>query len=224
MSPRTIQLQISIPKDVLSQLPAEHYDGPITVVDKKEDVAKAVDSLCKSKIIGFDTETKPSFKKGQSNTLSPIQLCTRKECFLFRVNMTGVTPELINLLQDAGKIKVGLSLHDDFHNLAKICDLKPEGFIDLQQYVKRVGIIDNSLTRIYGIVFGRRISKGQRLTNWEAPELTQPQQAYAALDAMACVRVYDAISKRKFIPKDSPYIVHEQSAPAHTTDDSESAD
>lgn len=200
---------LSISKQALSQLPAEVYTGPITVVDTVEAILPAIEKLEKAKIIGFDTETRPSFKKGQHFNVSLIQLSTNKECFLFRINKTGITRPLRDLLENPGKIKVGLSLHDDFINLAKITDLTPRGFVDLQQYVKTIGILDNSLTRIYAIVFGHRISKNQRLTNWEAPDLTPHQQQYAALDAVACVKIYQTLSGNKFNPADSPYIVTE---------------
>ena len=198
---------LSISKQTLAKLPAAHYQGPISIIDKPEDIGAAVKELYTASIIGFDTETRPSFKKGQSNTVSLIQLCTPAHCFLFRIGITGITQPLRLLLEDAHKIKVGLSLHDDFHNLAKISDLQPDGFIDLQQYVKSVRIADNSLSRIYAIIFGKRISKGQRLSNWEASQLTEFQQSYAALDAKACIDIYEAISQNRFCYEDSQYKV-----------------
>lgn len=198
---------LSISKQTLAKLPAAHYQGPISVIDKPEDIDGAVKELYAAPIIGFDTETRPSFKKGQSNTVSLIQLCTPEHCFLFRTGITGITQPLRALLEDPAKTKVGLSLHDDFHNLAKISDLQPDGFIDLQQYVKSVRIADNSLSRIYAIIFGKRISKGQRLSNWEAAHLTEFQQSYAALDAKACIDIYEAISQNRFRYEDSQYKV-----------------
>ena len=202
-------LKLSISKEALSKLPAAHFVGTITVIDKVDDIQPAIDTLNKAKIIGFDTETRPSFKKGQRNKVALIQLCDSTQCFLFRINKTGITPPLKELLENNGKIKVGLSLNDDFMNLKKVLDMKPAGFIDLQKYVKSSGILDNSLSRIYAIIFGQRISKNQRLSNWEAPTLTEHQQQYAALDALACIRIYDALSKNHFSPKDSQYIVDE---------------
>lgn len=212
MSTKNRKYYLSIPKETLSTLEAEHFDGQITVVDSPEKVEPAIDQLRKYRIIGFDTETRPSFKKGQSNNVSLIQLSTPKHCFLFRINKIGMVKPLIDLLEDPVLFKVGLSIHDDFLNLNKICTLSPSGFIDLQQYVKTIGIIDNSLTRIYGIVFNKRISKGQRLTNWEAPDLTKQQQAYAALDAVACLRIYSEISKGYFRARNSPYLLTPEQA------------
>ena len=199
--------QLSITKEQLSKLPTAHFDGNIRVVQTDEQIAEAIADLRKNDIIGFDTETRPSFRKGCSNSVALIQLCSRNICYLFRINLTGLTQPIIDLLEDPEILKIGLSTHDDFHNLNKIAKINPAGFVDLQSYVKRFNIADNSLSRIFGIVFGKRISKGQRLTNWEAETLTPSQQSYAALDAMACIKVYDQLSSGLFDPASSPYIV-----------------
>lgn len=200
---------VTISKSDLAVLPAETYDGDIVVVDSLDKVASAIEVLRASDIIGFDTETRPSFKKGQSHVVALMQLSTRSVCFLFRLNLIGIPDSLRELLEDPDKLKIGLSLHDDFHNLDKICKINPQGFIDLQPFVKDYMIADNSLTRIYAILFSRRISKGQRLTNWEAKELTQCQQTYAALDAMACINIYDTLTAGEFDPVSSPYLSEE---------------
>ncbi len=200
-------LSLSISKADLARLPAAEYYGDIHVVDNPEDVESAVAILRQSDIIGFDTETRPSFKKGQTHQVCLLQLSTRHECFLFRLNMIGLPGPVKDLLEDETKLKIGVSLHDDFHNLHKIYTLNPGGFIDLQPYVKQFGIIDNSLSRIFGILFGHRISKGQRLTNWEAPTLTPGQQSYAALDALACIHIFEYLESGSFRPEKSPYIL-----------------
>lgn len=197
---------VTIPKDTLATLPAAEYKGKIIVVNSLERLQEALDILNKAEIIGFDTETRPSFRKGQYYNVSLMQLSTPDCCFLIRTKETGYPRELVDFLQDPGKLKVGLSIHDDFHNLRKSVDIEPRGFIDLQQYVKDYKIADNSLSRLYAILFNERISKGQRLTNWEAPELTEAQQAYAALDAYACIRIYNHLKSGKFNPRDSRYL------------------
>ena len=186
------------------------------IVEDEEGIKEAIDKLRESDVIGFDTETRPSFRKGQSNTVSLIQLSTRETCYLFRINHLGLAKPIVELLEDPSIRKIGLSVHDDFHNLNKITEIHPEGFIELQNYVKNFKIADNSLTKIYAVIFGKRISKGQRLTNWEAEQLTSSQQAYAALDAMACIEIYDYISSGKFNPEESPYLTipDEDTAPA----------
>ena len=188
------------PKEELAALPAAPFEGNIRLIDKEEDVARAVAALRSSDIVGFDTETRPNFKKGQNHRVSLIQLSTRSTCYLFRINKIGLHAELRALLEDPDMLKVGLSLHDDFHNLRIISELNPAGFIDLQKYVGKIGIEEKSLAKIYGIMFGKRISKGQRLTNWEADELSEAQQRYAALDAMACIEIYERVNENLSAP------------------------
>lgn len=199
------QYIVSISKAELALLPAAEYHGRIHLVDSVEKIAPAVEALRNADIIGFDTETRPSFKKGQCFQVSLLQLSTRTDCYLFRLNMIGLPTEVKAILEDENKLKIGVSLHDDFHNLHRIYTLEPKGFIDLQPYVKQFRIADNSLSRIYGILFDHRISKGQRLTNWEAKTLTMSQQTYAAFDALSCIQIYDHLTSGAFHPEESKY-------------------
>lgn len=197
---------VSISKEELAALPAADFHASLRLIDNNDDVEAAVADLAASDIIGFDTETRPSFKRGISYKVSLLQLSTRKVCYLFRLNKIGLPESLVSLLADPAKLKIGVSIHDDFHNLTKLVDFTPEGFIDLQTYVKDFMIADNSLSRLYGIVFGKRISKAQRLTNWEADKLTKAQQTYAAMDALACIDLYDCLNAGNFDPRTSPYL------------------
>lgn len=195
----------SITKAELADLPAETIDADITVIDSEEGVGKAVEILSEARLIGFDTETKPSFRRGERHMVSLLQLSTLTQSFLFRLNKIGLPAPVCKLLEDENIVKIGLSIHDDFLNLHKKFKLEPKGFIDLQQYVKEFNIADNSLSRIYGILFDKRISKGQRLSNWEAPVLTRHQQEYAALDAVACLNIYNYLREKGFDYKQSKY-------------------
>lgn len=198
---------VSISKETLAQLEAEEFPGEKIIVDSPEKLSEAIRELNKCKMIGFDTETRPSFKKGQHYDVSLIQLSTEDACYLFRINLIGLKEELKSILENENILKIGLSIHDDFHNLRKQTELEPRNFLDLQNYVKQFNIADNSLSRIYGILFDKRISKGQRLTNWEAEELTAAQQAYASLDAYACLTIYQYLESGKFSPEESKYLV-----------------
>lgn len=198
---------VTIDKGVLCNLPIAEYTGKIVLVDKPEKVEEAIEALKKAPIIGFDTETRPSFRKGLTYKVALIQLSTDNCCYLFRTNEIGYPDDLKELLEDPNKLKVGLSLHDDFHNLRKVMEIEPAGFIDLQNFVKNYKIADNSLSKLYGILFKERISKAQRLSNWEAPELTQAQQIYAAMDAYACVRIYKYLKGGKFDPGQSEFLL-----------------
>ncbi len=206
--------EISIAKEMMAKMPLATFAGQIQVVDHVEDIPAAVADLLSYPVIGFDTETRPSFKRGHNNLVSLLQLARPGKCYLFRLNKTGLDSQLIRLLENPDAKKVGLSIHDDFHNLARLSSIEPKGFTELQTFVRDFLITDSSLQKIYAILFGERISKGQRLTNWEAEHLTQPQQHYAALDAAACIRIYTRLSEGTFIPEQSPYYHHKPLLPA----------
>lgn len=188
-------------------MPLATFGGDITVVDTPDAARHAVSVLMQEPIIGFDTETKPSFKKGHVNKVALMQLSTANHCFLFRINILGITDEMAALLENENITKIGLSIHDDFHVMHRSSRVEPRGFIDLQNFVKQYHIQDISLQKIYAIIFGEKISKNQRLTNWEAPTLTPQQQKYAAIDAWACLRIYVFLASRSFRPEESPYII-----------------
>lgn len=201
------QIQLSINKEQLKELPAVRFPGSITVVETSEQENEAFDNLSKHEVVGFDTETKPSFKKGKVNNVSLIQVATSNHCYLFRINKLGFSEGMKNFMENNSIIKIGLSLKDDFTVLHRSCPFTPAGFIDLQQFVKQFSITDLSLSKIYGIIFGQRISKSQRLSNWEAPSLTEGQQLYASLDAWACLHIYKRLKSGEFIPQESQYLV-----------------
>ncbi|MCM1029390.1 MAG: 3'-5' exonuclease domain-containing protein 2 [Pseudoflavonifractor sp.] len=198
---------ISISKEIIAEMPLAHFKGSVVIVDTPEKIEAAIARLYATKVVGFDTETRPNFHKGDRHSVSLMQVSTGPVCYLFRLNYTGLTDTLIHWLEDENCIKVGLSLKDDFHQLRLLCDLTPGGFVELQSMVKEYGIIDSSLQKIYAIIFGQRISKGQRLTNWEAPTLAPSQQAYASLDAEACLDIYNFLQAGCFNPALSPYKV-----------------
>ncbi|MCC8154175.1 MAG: 3'-5' exonuclease domain-containing protein 2 [Tannerellaceae bacterium] len=175
----------SITKEEIAKLDKEEFPGRIIVIDTIEAAEKAVRYLSLFSMIGFDTETRPSFKKGLRYKVALMQLSTEDACFLFRLNKIGIPASLEKLLSSKEHIKIGLSLRDDFATLHRRTNMQPENFIDLQQIVGTYGIEDFSLQKIYAILFGKKITKGQQLTNWEAEELTESQQKYAALVAWA---------------------------------------
>ncbi len=186
---------ITITKQQIAELEKEVFSGNIYIIDCKEDVEDAVAFLSTKSALGFDTETKPAFKRGQINNVALLQLSTENECFLFRLNKIGYPDLLEELICNHTVKKIGLSLRDDFAALSKRTGRKPENFIDLQLFVDKFGIEDNSLQKIYAIIFGKKISKNQRLSNWEAAELSPAQQSYAAIDAWACLRIYKHLTK-----------------------------
>lgn len=209
------EFTLSIDKAQLAELTPVTYTGSVVMVNTSESIDLALDHLRKVPIVGFDTETRPSFKKGDPHNPSLMQISDGQICFLFRLCRTGLTPALREWLEDPRLLKVGLSLKDDFHQLRRLADFEPQGFIELQQLVRQYHIADASLSRIFAIIFGRRISKKQRLTNWEAPQLTLAQQHYAALDAWACLEIHKALTQGLFDADRSPYrIVADTESPA----------
>lgn len=196
---------LSISKDKLSELPVVNFSGQISVIDNEESAKSALHFLSHQKIVGFDTETRPSFRKGKTYNVSLIQISTINHSFLFRINKLGFFKELQDFIENENITKIGLSLKDDFAVLRKIAEFTPNGFIDLQHYVKKFNISDCSLQKIYAIIFNERISKSQRLSNWEADKLSISQQLYASIDAWACLRIYHSLCKGNFNPLKSPY-------------------
>ncbi len=183
----------TITNEELAQLPLEKFEGEIILVDSPNKVKQAAEELNKSHIIGFDTETKPSFKKGHVNKVALLQLSTPNRAFLFRINRIGLPHEIREVLGNSTIVKSGVAIRDDIKGLCEIKNFKPAGFIDLQNTAKELGIQNFSLKKLSGIVCGFRISKSQQLSNWEAHDLTKAQQLYAATDAWAALKIYQHI-------------------------------
>lgn len=184
-------------KSLINALPRVVFEGRIIVVISPTEAEKAVDYLLSQPILGVDTETRPSFKKGIVHNVSLLQVSSHDICFLFRLNYTGMTPAIIRLLEDKKVPKIGLSLHDDIIMLHKISKFEPGNFIDIQQHVKEIGIEDLSLQKLYANFFCQKISKTQRLTNWEADVLNDKQKLYAATDAWTCIKLYEELQRLK---------------------------
>ncbi|MDE7396154.1 MAG: 3'-5' exonuclease domain-containing protein 2, partial [Muribaculum sp.] len=189
----------------LSTLPLTTHQGRIIVIEDSNQEQEALNELSRHSIVGFDTETRPAFHKGRINSVALIQISTGETPYLFRINKFGLTPHMIDFFENQSITKVGLSIKDDFFMLRKIADMHPQSCVELQDMVKDFEITDSSLQKIYGILFGERISKGQRLSNWEAAQLTDAQCKYAAIDAWACLRIYHTLSEGRFVPAMSPY-------------------
>ncbi|SET05260.1 3'-5' exonuclease [Prevotella sp. kh1p2] len=184
-------------KHAINELPTVLFPGKIIVVINPREAEKAVDYLLTSDILGIDTETRPAFKKGQNYKVSLLQVSNRENCFLFRLNHTGMTPAIIRLLENKQVPMVGLSLHDDLLSLHRRAAFTPGKFVDLQDMVGAIGIQDLSLQKLYANLFHQKISKRQRLTNWDADILTDKQKAYAATDAWTCINLYEEIMRLK---------------------------
>ncbi|MBQ0056485.1 MAG: 3'-5' exonuclease domain-containing protein 2 [Bacteroidales bacterium] len=187
-----------ITKEEFNALPIVTHTGNIIVASTLQQATDAIRAIRNANtIVGFDTETRPSFTKGLTYRVSLVQLSVGNTAYLFRLNLIGEEcAPLFDLLEDPEVIKVGLSTHDDFQSLRKWHPtLAPKSVIELQHLVKGYGIEEQSLAKIYALLFGKKISKRQRLTNWEAQSLSDKQLAYAAFDAVACVEIYTELSR-----------------------------
>lgn len=180
-------------KHIIPTLPRFTFPGRIVVISRTAEAERAARALERQDLLGIDTETKPTFRRGAMHKVALLQVSTRNTCFLFRLNVLGFTTALQQLLASTQVVKVGLSLRDDFHMLRLRHDFSPCAYIDLQDTVRGMGIEDMSLQKIFANVFHQRISKSAQLTNWEAPILSDSQKLYAATDAYACLVLYEKL-------------------------------
>lgn len=184
-------------KTKIGTLPRVSFEGRIVTVITEKEAEKAVNYLMSQQILGIDTETRPSFKKGHVNEVALLQVSSHDVCILFRLNMIGMPAAVIRLLEDTTVPKIGLSLRDDLMMLGRRAAFSRGNFIDLQNHVEEIGVEDMSLQKLYANFFGQRISKRERLSNWEAEILKDKQKIYAATDAWACVMLYEELMRLK---------------------------
>lgn len=184
----------SISKEEVNELPLGQFEGDMYLIDQLDQVDEAVDFLEDQHIIGFDTETKPSFKKGQFNHVSLLQLSTTEQAFLFRLNKIGFPDQLRNLMEKENLIKIGAAVNDDLKGLGKLTDsFYPQSFFDLNDELKKVGFHNVGVRNLSGMVLKIRISKSEQVSNWESEILTEKQQRYAATDAWACLKIFNVL-------------------------------
>lgn len=183
----------TIDNDTVAQLPAACFSGRIVIVDSDEGIAAACSDLQSYDTIGFDTETRPSFKAGITNKVALLQLSTRNRCYLIRLNKMKLHNALLKILSNPNILKIGADVAGDLRSLHVLRHFNERGFIDLQQIAHNWGIEEKSLRKMSAIVLGQRVSKAQRLSNWEAGALTPQQQMYAATDAWVCIKIYEQL-------------------------------
>jgi len=186
----------SITSEELEGLPLVKFTGEIIVVERAEHFKMVTDELSSEKFIGFDTETKPSFTKGSRHEVSLLQLATADKAFLVRLNKTGLSGEILTLLSNPDIIKVGVGIRDDLRALKRLSEFEPAGFMEIQDFAQEAGLEDISLKKLAALVMNIRISKRQRLSNWEAETLSVSQLNYAATDAWAALHIFNGLYKK----------------------------
>lgn len=184
----------TISKEELETLPKAVFPGQIIVVDTPEQISEACAYLASQKQLGFDTESRAAFQKGVVNKISLLQLSTPERCYLFRLCRIRLEKAILKILENPDIRKIGLATNGDLKELFALRKFRARNFIDLQTIVGDYGIKELGLTKISAIVLGQRVAKAQRLSNWEASQLTEAQQQYAATDAWVCSCIYDKLT------------------------------
>ena len=182
-----------ISNEEVAALEAVRFDGEIIVIETEEALEEACMYLAERSILGFDTETRPSFKAGVTNKVALLQLSTYERCYLIRLCRVKFSNKLQSILQRSDILKVGADVAGDLRSLSKVRSFTPRGFLDLQSEVGKFGIEDKSLRKMSGIILGKRVSKAQRLSNWEAQSFTDQQKVYAATDAWVCLKILERL-------------------------------
>lgn len=187
----------NVEDEYVRSLPALTFAGTISLIESTPELETVKKILRDEFVIGFDTETRPSFKKGQFHNVALLQLSTADHAVLIRLNKVKLPKFILDILENDNIIKVGVAIKDDINSLNKISPFVPRGFIDLQQFVKKFGIEDNGLKKLVANIMGFRISKKSQTSNWEQPILTKEQLEYAATDAWVCRQMFEILNSNK---------------------------
>lgn len=190
-----MQFKSSISNEDLNKIDIGRYEGHVEVIIHPDEVITAIQEIVMHNVIGFDTETKPVFVKGEKNDVSLIQIAIPGKVFLIRINKTGLTDELIDLFENENIQKLGVGIYEDFRGLKALKDFTPNGVLDLSKKVKEIGIEDNGLRKLTALILGFRISKNAQISNWEAKSLNKKQITYAATDAWVALEMYYKLKK-----------------------------
>lgn len=189
------ELKLSISKEELSTLPLISFSGKIHLITDAKKADRAIDELREHEVVGFDTETRPSFRKGERHSVSLMQLAIPDKVFLFRLNFTGLTRNIGEFLENDEILKAGVGIRDDIKTLQKLSDFAAGGFVELATIAKNSGLQVESVKKLAGLILGFRISKSAQTSNWEAEQFTEKQLSYAATDAWVCLELYHSLRK-----------------------------
>jgi len=187
-----------ISKEEINELPLLEFEGRLEVVENLDHASRAIKELSEHKILGFDTETRPSFTKGEVYQVAMLQLASPEATYLFRLNKISLPLELANLLADPNITKAGVAIRDDLKGLQKLNHFDPGGFVDIAKVVEKRGFTSLGLRALAGIFLGIRLSKAAKVTNWERSNLTEAQLTYAALDAVVGLRIFEKLLEGDF--------------------------
>jgi ribonuclease D len=187
--------KLSITTEDLNLLPLKTFEGKVSVIMETDKLAKVKAEIERHEIVGFDTETRPSFKRGQVFKVALLQLAVPNKVFLIRLHHTGLPKEITSIFENPDIIKAGVAIHDDIKSLQKLSKFNPTSFVELATLARTSGLQVESVKKLAGLLLGIRISKSAQTSNWEAPTLTEKQIDYAATDAWVCLEIYSKLSK-----------------------------
>lgn len=185
----------SITKDEVNELPLFSFNGQIVTTSDSEKIDQALDELEKADVVGFDTETRPTFKKGQFHHVALVQLAISDKAYIFLIQKSGLTDRLISFFENPHIIKVGIAIHDDLIALKRRRPFSPKGFEDLNKMAVQLGFENIGARNLTAMILGQRISKSQQRSNWENIPLTHKQIQYAATDAWICQEIFRRLQK-----------------------------
>ena len=191
-----------ITKQEINELPLFKYEGKTIIAATEAQIDKAIFEIEEHEIVGFDTESKPTFKKGQFNHVALIQIAVPEKVYLLRIHQVGITTTLARFLSNEKIKKIGIALDDDIIALSKKRRFNPGGFVDLNKIAPTLGIENIGARNLSALLLNNRISKNQQISNWENQFLTEPQIKYAATDAWICLEIYNKLKYWGYLEED----------------------
>jgi ribonuclease D len=185
--------RVTISHEEINDLPLGAFDGTITVITQATKLPKVFDEIAEHKVVGFDTETRPAFVRGQVYKVALMQIALPDKVFLIRLQQTGITEDIVAFLENEKILKAGVALRDDIKALQKLRKFKPGGVLELAELSKKAGLEVESVKKLSALLLGFRISKSAQTSNWEAETLNEKQISYAATDAWVCLKIYERL-------------------------------
>jgi ribonuclease D len=182
--------KFNITNDEINALPLHAFDGAVNVIQDKEELHHVFREVSKHRIVGFDTETKPVFVKGQRHLVALMQIALPEKVFLVRIKFTGITQDIVDFLENDKILKAGVGVRDDIKALQTLKKFTPAGFVELADMARNAGLEVESVKKLTALLLGFRISKSAQTSNWEAERLDPKQISYAATDAWVCLNIY----------------------------------
>ena len=190
-----LNTKTSITNEEINELPLSAFDGKVVVITNEDELERAFHEITKAKVVGFDTETRPVFVRGQQNNVALLQIALHHKVFLIRLKFTGMAPQIIDFLQNEEILKVGVALRDDVKALQRLKRFNPGGVFELTELTRQAGLEVEGVKKLTGLLLGFRISKSAQTSNWEAEHLNEKQISYAATDAWVCLKIYEQLKK-----------------------------